>query len=125
MNKLNKLVTVMAVTTMALGVNAGDMKKIGLANPIAPMQSSLDESEMKFVGSTDPMANNPSLVKTDTKEELQKELTAQLKGWTLAYQVNVLQKISGTGCLVIKKAVGITQATKHDNQNCRKSPIED
>jgi hypothetical protein len=39
-------------------------------------------------------------------------------------QVNVLQKISGTGCLVIKKAVGITQATKHDNQNCRKSPID-
>jgi hypothetical protein len=102
MNKLNKLVTVMAVTTMTLGVNAGDMKKIGLANP-----------------------NTPSLVKTDTKEELQKEITATLKGWTLAYQVNVLQKISGTGCLVIKKAVGITQATKHDNQNCRKSPIED
>ncbi|VVM22435.1 hypothetical protein BSPWISOXPB_4320 [uncultured Gammaproteobacteria bacterium] len=25
--------------------------------------------------------------------------------------------------MVIKKAVGITQATKHDNQNCRKSPI--
>jgi hypothetical protein len=45
--------------------------------------------------------------------------------FSLAYQVNVLQKISGTGCLVIKKAVGITQATKHDNQNCRKSPIED
>jgi hypothetical protein len=33
MNKLNKLVTVMAVTTITLGVNAGDMKKIGLANP--------------------------------------------------------------------------------------------
>ena len=125
MNKLNKLVTVMAVTTIALGVNAGDMKKVGLANPIAPMQSSLDESEMKFVGSTDPMANNPTLIKTDTKEELQKETMAELKGWTLAYQVNVLQKESGIGCLIIKKAVGVTQATKHDNQNCRKSPIED
>jgi hypothetical protein len=34
---------------MTLGVNAGDMKKIGLANP-----------------------NTPSLVKTDTKEELVK-----------------------------------------------------
>jgi hypothetical protein len=44
----------MAVTTMALGVNAGDMKKIGLANPNAP--------------------TTPSLVKTDTKEELQKEI---------------------------------------------------
>ncbi|VVM25302.1 hypothetical protein BSPWISOXPB_4464 [uncultured Gammaproteobacteria bacterium] len=49
----------------------------------------------------------------------------ELKGWTLAYQVNVLQKNSGTGCLLIKKAAGITQVTKHDNQNCRKSPIED
>jgi hypothetical protein len=125
MNKLNKLVTVMTVATIALGVNAGDMKKIGLANPIAPMQSSLDESGMKFVGSTDPMANNPSLVKTDSKEELQKELTAQLKGWKPVYQVNVLQKISGTGCIVSKKAAGITQVTKHDNQDCRKSPIED
>jgi hypothetical protein len=27
--------------------------------------------------------------------------------------------------LLIKKAAGITQVTKHDNQNCRKSPIED
>jgi hypothetical protein len=41
MNKLNKLVTVMAVTTMALGVNAGDMKKIGLANPNTPTTPSL------------------------------------------------------------------------------------
>jgi hypothetical protein len=105
MNKLNKLVTVMAVTTMTLGVNAGDMKKIGLANPNTPTTS--------------------SLVKTDTKEELQKEIMTELKGWTLAYQVNVLQKNSGIGCLLIKKAAGITQVTKHDNQNCRKSPIED
>ena len=104
MNKLNKLVTVMAVTTMTFGVNAGDMKKIGLANPNTP--------------------TTPSLVKTDTKEELQKEIMTELKGWTLAYQVNVLQKNSGTGCLLIKKAAGITQVTKHDNQNCRKSPIE-
>jgi hypothetical protein len=44
----------MAVTTMALGVNAGDMKKIGLVNPNTP--------------------TTPSLVKTDTKEELQKEI---------------------------------------------------
>ena len=105
MNKLNKLVTVMTVATIALGVNAGDMKQ-------------------KLIGMANPVTDTPTLVKTDTKEELQKELTARLKGWTLAYQVNVLQKISGTGCLVIKKAVGITQATKHDNQNCRKSPIE-
>jgi hypothetical protein len=54
----------MAVTTMALGVNAGDMKKIGLANPNTP--------------------TTPSLVKTDTKEELQKEIMTKLKGWTLA-----------------------------------------
>ncbi|VVM25475.1 hypothetical protein BSPWISOXPB_4450 [uncultured Gammaproteobacteria bacterium] len=51
-----------------------------------------------------PNTPTPSLVKTDTKEELQKEITATLKGWTLAYQVNVLQKNSGTGCLLIKKA---------------------
>jgi hypothetical protein len=69
------------------------------------------------------MANNPSLVKTDSKEELQKELTAQLKGWKPVYQVNVLQKISGTGCIVSKKAAGITQVTKHDNQDCRKNFI--
>jgi hypothetical protein len=41
MNKLNKLVTVMAVTTMTLGVNAGDMKKIGLANPNTPTSNKL------------------------------------------------------------------------------------
>jgi hypothetical protein len=46
------------------------MKKIGLANPNTP--------------------TTPSLVKTDTKEELQKEIMTELKGWTLAYQVNVL-----------------------------------
>ncbi|VVM22434.1 hypothetical protein BSPWISOXPB_4319 [uncultured Gammaproteobacteria bacterium] len=41
MNKLNKLVTVMAVTTMALGVNAGDMKKIGWLTliPLLPITS--------------------------------------------------------------------------------------
>jgi hypothetical protein len=81
MNKLNKLVTVMAVATMTLGVNAGDMKKIGLANPNTP---------------------TPSLVKTDTKEELQKEIMTELKGWKPVYQVNVLQKISGTGCVFIE-----------------------
>jgi hypothetical protein len=54
-----------------------------------------------------------------TKEELQKEIMTKLKGWTLAYQVNVLQRDSGSGCLLIKKAAGITQVTKHDNQNCR------
>ena len=106
MNKLNKLVTVMAVTTMTLGVNAGDMKQ-------------------KLIGMANPVTDTPTLIKTDTKEELQKETMAELKGWTLAYQVNVLQKESGIGCLIIKKAVGVTQATKHDNQNCRKSPIED
>jgi hypothetical protein len=118
MNKLNKLVTVMAVTTMALGVNAGDMKKVGLAMPAMPAM--IDTANGPIT-----IPTTPSLVKTDTKEELQKEIMTELKGWTLAYQVNVLQKNSGTGCLLIKKAAGITQVTKHDNQNCRKSPIED
>jgi hypothetical protein len=56
---------------MALGVNAGDMKQ-------------------KLIGMANPVTDTPTLVKTDTKEELQKELTAQLKGWTTAITVTSL-----------------------------------
>jgi hypothetical protein len=54
---------------------------------------------------------SPALFKTDTKAELQKETSLKIKGWALVYQVNVIQKTSGFGCMVIRKAVGITEMT--------------
>jgi hypothetical protein len=83
-----------------------------------------DSKAKNLIGLSKTFTPSPALFKTDTKAELQKETSLKIKGWASVYQVNVIQKTSGFGCMVIRKAVGITEITIHSNQNCRKSPIE-
>jgi hypothetical protein len=64
-----------------------------------------DSKAKNLIGSSKTFTPSPTLFKTDTKAELQKETSMKIKGWASVYQVNVIQKTSGFGCMVIRKAV--------------------